>query len=190
MFQGPPAMRICAAAVLAAVLLSGGTSAAEEIRFYGDSVMFSTNSIIDNLKESREHTVFMKALRSVGLVQSLANKGPFTLFAPENEAFAKLPADFSESIFRRVNRGEMARLLACHIVAENSLAGERLLSRLKSGGPLTLRTLGGCMLILEHKDGMVSVSDESGNRAKIVEGDILQTNGVMQLIDTVLIPNP
>jgi uncharacterized surface protein with fasciclin (FAS1) repeats len=144
-------MRIRAAAVLAAMMLSGGTSAAEEIRFHGKSVMFSTNSIISNLLASREHTLLMKALRSVGLEQPLLYQGNYTLFAPVDEAFAKLPADFSESLFRRVNRSEMAKLLACHIVADNRFAGKKLVDQLKPGAPLVLKTLGGCMLKLSGR---------------------------------------
>lgn len=181
-------MRISAAALLAALILGGGTSAAEEIRFYGKSVMFSTNSIIDNLKESRELTVFMKALRSVGLVKSLLNKGPFTLFAPVDDAFAKLPGDFSESIFRRVNRGELAKLLACHIVADRGAAGKKLLSQIKPGAPVALKTLGGCVLTLEIRRGEVYVTDDAGNQGKVLLADILQTNGVIQLTDRVFIP--
>jgi uncharacterized surface protein with fasciclin (FAS1) repeats len=189
MFQGPPAMRICAAAVVAAVLLTGETSAAEEIRFYGNSVMFSTNSIISNLLASREHTLLMKALRSVGLEQPLLYQGNYTLFAPIDEAFTKLPSDFSESLFRRVNRSEMAKLLACHIVTDNRFAGEKLVDQLKPGAPLVLKTLGGCLLKLEVKDGAVFVTDESGNQGKIIEADIRQTNGLIELIDQVFVPN-
>ena len=178
------------AAVLSACLCAGQAAASEEIRFYGKSVMFSTNSIIDNLKESRELTVFMKALRSVGLVKSLAHKGPFTLFAPVNDAFAKLPGDYSESIFRRVNRSEMAKLLACHIVADSGFAGEKLVEQLKPGAPLVLETLGGCVLKLEAKDGAVFITDESGHQGKVIEADILQTNGLIQLIDHVFVPKP
>jgi uncharacterized surface protein with fasciclin (FAS1) repeats len=183
-----PAMSIRAAALLAAVLLTGARSAAEEIRFHGNSVMYSNNNIISNLIASRDHTKLMDALRSVGLEQSLLHQGLFTLFAPDNEAFSKLPADYAESIFRRVNREDMARLLACHIVAEGNLAGRKLFEKLRLEGPQTLRTLGGCRLELEIKDGAIFVRDESGHQAKILEADILQSNGMIQLTDQVFVP--
>jgi uncharacterized surface protein with fasciclin (FAS1) repeats len=181
-------MKKLTAALFAACLCAGSAAASEEIRFHGKSVMFSTNSIISNLLASREHTMLMKALRSVGLEQPLLYQGKYTLFAPVDEAFAKLPSDYSESIFRRVNRSEMARLLACHIVADNRYAGEKLVDQLKPGAPLVLKTLGGCMLKLEAKDGAVFVTDESGNQGKIIEADIRQTNGLIELIDHVFVP--
>jgi uncharacterized surface protein with fasciclin (FAS1) repeats len=181
-------MKKLTAALLAACLCSGSAAASEEIRFHGKSVMFSTNSIVSNLLASREHTKLMKAMRSVGLEQPLLYQGSFTLFAPDDEAFAKLPADFSESIFRRVNRSQMAKLLACHIVMDQGQAGQKLLDRMKPGAPLLLPTLGGCVLKLELKDGVVLVTDESGNQARIIEADILQTNGLIELTDRVFVP--
>jgi uncharacterized surface protein with fasciclin (FAS1) repeats len=182
-------MKKIAASLLAAVLFNGPAAGAEEIRFYGKSVMFSTNTITGNLLESREHKVLMKALRSVGLEQSLLHSGLYTLFAPDDAAFAKLPQDYSESIFRRVNRSEMAKLLSCHIVAEGDLAGRKLLDRLKPDNVLTLKTLGGCVLRLELREGSAYVTDESGNEGKILEADILQTNGMIQMTDRVFVPN-
>jgi uncharacterized surface protein with fasciclin (FAS1) repeats len=176
------------AALFAAAIFAGPAAASEEIRFHGKSVMFSTNSITSNLLASREHTLLMKALRSVGLEQPLLYQGNFTLFAPIDDAFAKLPSDYSESIFRRVNRSEMAKLLACHIVADSRFAGKKLVDQLKPGAPHLLKTLGGCMLTLEKKDGAVFVTDESGNQGKIIEADILQTNGLIELIDQVFVP--
>ena len=181
-------MKKLIAAMFAAGLCAGTAGASEEIRFHGKSVMFSTNSIVSNLLASREHMLLMKALRSVGLEQPLLYQGNFTLFAPVDDAFAKLPADFSESIFRRVNRSEMAKLLACHIVADSRFAGQKLVDQLRPGAPLLLKTLGGCVLKLELKDGTVFVTDESGNQGKIIEADILQTNGLIELIDQVFVP--
>jgi uncharacterized surface protein with fasciclin (FAS1) repeats len=181
-------MKKLTSALFATCLCAGAAAASEEIRFHGKSVMFSTNSIISNLLASHEHTILMKALRSVGLEQPLLYQGNFTLFAPVDDAFAKLPADFSESLFRRVNRREMARLLACHIVADDRSAGEKLVDQLKPGAPLVLKTLGGCLLKLEAKDGAVFVTDESGNQGKIIEADIRQTNGLIELIDHVFVP--
>jgi uncharacterized surface protein with fasciclin (FAS1) repeats len=181
-------MKKAAAALLTAAFLAGPADASEEIRFFGRAVMFSTNTITGNIIESREHTVLMRALRSVGLEQSLLRQGLYTLFAPDDAAFARLPQDYSESIFRRVNRNEMAKLLSCHIVAQGDLAGRRLMDRLKRDKLLTLTTLGGCALRLALRQGTLFVTDEAGNVGKILEADILQANGMIQLIDRVLVP--
>lgn len=169
-------------------LCAAPAAASEEIRFHGKSVMFSTNSITSNLLASREHAKLMQALRSVGLEQPLLFQGKFTLFAPDDDAFAKLPEDFSRSIFRRVNRDEMAKLLACHIVTEEGSGGAKLLDRLKHGAELSLKTLGGCVLTMQLRDGVVFVTDEMGNQAKILEADILQTNGMIEITDRVFAP--
>ena len=176
------------AALFAVGLCAGTAAASEEIRFHGKSVMFSSSSIIGNLMQSSEHTKLVKALKSVGLDQPLLHSGLFTLFAPDNDAFDKLPADYAESIFRRVNRSDLAKLLACHIAAEGDLAGRKLLGSLKPDAPRAVKTLGGCMLTLELKDGLVFVTDESGQMSKVIEADVLQTNGMIQLIDRVLVP--
>jgi uncharacterized surface protein with fasciclin (FAS1) repeats len=178
------------AALFAAGLCAWTAAASEEIRFHGKSVMFSSSSITGNLMQSREHTKLVKALKSVGLDQPLLHSGLFTLFAPGDDAFDKLPADYAESIFRRVNRVELAKLLACHIVSEGKYAGKKLRDRLGPDGKATLKTLGGCLLTLESKDGSLFVTDESGNRGEILEADILQTNGMIDLTDKVMVPRP
>jgi uncharacterized surface protein with fasciclin (FAS1) repeats len=170
-------------------LAASSTLAAEEIRFYGKSVMFSTNTITGNIMESREHTMLMKAMRSVGLEFSLWEPGSYTLFAPDDAAFARLPASYSEEIFQRRNRDEMAKLLACHLVVGTDLAGLRLKQSLKAGQPLKIRTLGGCVLTVRIVDGAMQVIDEKGGVANVVIDDVLQQNGMIQIIDHVLIPS-
>jgi uncharacterized surface protein with fasciclin (FAS1) repeats len=170
-------------------LAANAALAAEEIRFYGKAVMFSTNTITGNIIESREHTMLMRAMRSVGLELSLWEPGSFTMFAPDDAAFAKLPASFSEEIFQRRNRDEMAKLLACHIIAGTDLAGSRLKDVLKPGQPIRIQTLGGCTLTLRLVDGAIQVTDEKGNVANILIDDVAQRNGMIQIIDHVLLPS-
>jgi uncharacterized surface protein with fasciclin (FAS1) repeats len=177
------------AIALVAALVASSALAAEEIRFFGKAVMFSTNTITANIMESREHTMLMKAMRSVGLELSLWEPGAFTMFAPDDVAFAKLPASFTEEIFQRRNRDEMARLLACHIIAGTDFAGSRLKDWLKSGEPLKLQTLGGCILTLQLIDGVIHVGDEKGNVANVLIDDVVQRNGMIQIIDRVLLPS-
>jgi uncharacterized surface protein with fasciclin (FAS1) repeats len=163
--------------------------AAEEIRFYGKAVMFSTNTITGNIIESREHTRLLKAMRLVGLELSLWEPGSFTLFAPDDAAFAKLPASFADEIFQRRNRDEMAKLLACHIIAGTELAGLRLKQVVKAGEPLKVQTLGGCTLTLRLVDGVIQVIDGKGSVANILGDDVMQQNGMIQIIDRVLMPS-
>jgi uncharacterized surface protein with fasciclin (FAS1) repeats len=177
------------AIALTLALAAGAAQAAEEIRFYGKAVMFSTNTITGNILESREHTRLAKALRSVGLELSLWEEGSFTLFAPDDAAFAKLPVSYSDEIFQRRNRDQMARLLACHLIVGTDFAGLRLKQSLKPDEPLKLETLGGCVLTLKLVDGIMQVIDEKGSVANIIMDDVVQRNGMIQIIDRVLIPS-
>jgi uncharacterized surface protein with fasciclin (FAS1) repeats len=180
-------MRLATALFLA--LAANAALAAEEIRFYGKAVMFSTNTITGNIIESREHTRLLKAMRSVGLELSLWEPGSFTLFAPDDAAFSKLPPSYSDEIFQRRNRDEMARLLACHLIVGTDLAGLRLKQSMKPGQSLKLQTLGGCMLTLRLVDGVIQVVDEKGGVANVIVDDVVQRNGMIQIIDRVLIPS-
>jgi uncharacterized surface protein with fasciclin (FAS1) repeats len=169
-------------------LAANAAIAAEEIRFHGKSVMFSTNTITGNIMESREHTLLLKAMRSVGLELSLWEPGSFTLFAPDDAAFARLPVSLSEEIFQRRNRDDMAKLLACHIVAGTDLAGLRLKEKLQANVPLKVQTLGGCVLTARLVEGAIQVVDERGNVANVLTDDVVQENGMIQIIDNVLRP--
>ncbi len=177
------------AIALAAALVAGSAFAAEEIRFFGKAVMFSTNTITANIMESREHTMLMKAMRSVGLELSLWEPGSFTLFAPDDSAFAKLPVSYADEIFQRRNRNEMARLLACHIIAGTDMAGLRLKNAFRPGQSLKIQTLGGCTLTLRLVDGALQVIDGKGNTANVIIDDVVQRNGMIQIIDRVLLPS-
>jgi uncharacterized surface protein with fasciclin (FAS1) repeats len=176
------------AIALTFALAAFAAQAAEEIRFYGKAVMFSTSTITGNILESREHTSLAKAMRSVGLELSLWKAGSFTLFAPDDAAFAKLPADYSDEIFHRRNRDQMARLLACHLVVGTDMAGLKLKQSVKPDEPLKLRTLGGCELKLKLVGGVIQVIDEKGNAANVILDDVAQRNGMIQIVDRVLIP--
>jgi uncharacterized surface protein with fasciclin (FAS1) repeats len=151
--------------------------------------MYSSKTIISNVLGTRELTVLAGAMRSVRLDQPLLRNGTYTLFAPPNDAFSDLPADLSKNIFRRSYRKEMAKILACHIVSNGPLAGTRLRDVLAEGQTLYAKTLGGCVLVLERSGGAAFVTDETGRRARIIEADIAQANGMIQITDRVLLPS-
>ncbi|MGB8817365.1 MAG: fasciclin domain-containing protein [Rhizobiaceae bacterium] len=174
---------------IAALGLMVQTGLAEEIRMIGNSVMYSSKSILSNVMDSRTHKTLIKAMRSVKLEQPLMRRGSFTLFAPDDAAFAALPADYSDRVFRRINRDEMAHVLACHIVAGNDLAGRKLSDLVPDGGTLKLVTLGGCKLTLSRKAGKLFVIGPNGEEAEITAVDVLQSNGMVQIINRVILPS-
>lgn len=179
-------MRTAAAIVLAFSLGWCPAARAEEIRMIGQSVMYSTKTILSNVIDSRTHRTLIKAIKSVKLEHPLMTRGAYTMFAPEDAAFAALPEAYSARLFQRVNRDQMARVLACHIVAGNGMAGKRLSGLVAEGQSIQLQTLGGCTLIVRRVDGRLFVSGPDGLDAEILAADVLQSNGMVQIIDRVL----
>lgn len=179
-------MRTAAAIVLAFSLGWCPAARAEEIRMIGQSVMYSTKTILSNVIDSRTHRTLIKAIKSVKLEHPLMARGAYTMFAPDDAAFAALPEAYSARLFQRVNRDQMARVLACHIVAGNEMAGKRLAEMVLEGRPIQLETLGGCKLTVTRMDGKLFVAGSEGFLAEILAADVLQSNGMVHIIDRVL----
>lgn len=180
-------MRILVSIVVALAVM--GSVSAEEIRFIGKSVMFSDYVIIRSLLDSREHKSFVRAARTVGLDRTLLLPGATTVFAPDDAAFAALAPEWKMKVIDRPRRQAVAELLACHIVTDPRYAGRRLSELMKVGDRLVLPTLGGCPLTVTRTDQHYVVEDDGGRTAIVSEADILQANGMMQLIDRVMLPS-
>jgi uncharacterized surface protein with fasciclin (FAS1) repeats len=180
-------MRVLLSMVAAlAVLVS---ASAEEIRFIGKSVMFSDYVIIRSLLDSRDHKSFVRAARTVGLDRTLLLPGSTTVFAPDDAAFAALAPEWKMKIIDRPRRQATAKLLACHIVTDPRYAGRRLSELMRVGDRLVLPTLGGCPLTVTRTDQHYVIEDDGGRKSIISQVDILQANGMMQLIDRVMLPS-
>lgn len=174
--------------MVAALAVLGSTSA-EEIRFIGKSVIFSDYVIIRSLLDSREHKSFVRAARTVGLDRALLLPGATTVFAPDDAAFAALAPEWKLKIIDRPRRQAVAKLLACHIVTDPRYAGRRLSELMKVGNRLVLPTLGGCRLTVTRTNLHYVVEDDGGRTSIISDVDILQANGMVQLIDRVMLPS-
>ncbi len=159
---------------------------AEEIRMIGQSVMYSANTILSNVINSRTHRTLIKAIKSVKLAQPLMKRGAFTIFAPDDAAFAALPEAYAARLFEHVNRDQLARVLACHIVAGNDMAGKRLSDLIADGQSLEIQTLGGCPLIVSRNNGKFLVTGSDGVSAEITAVDVAQSNGMIQVINHVM----
>ena len=172
------------------VLLAGLASAqAEEIRFVGKSVMFSNYVIIRSLLDSRDHKTFVRAARSVDLDQPLLKPGLITVFAPTDAAFADLSPKWKTKIIDSPRREAVAKLLACHIVADPRFAGRKIADLLKTTESLTFPTLGGCSLTVSRTPGGFALVDGAGRSSVIPHADIVQSNGMIQIVDAVLLPS-
>ena len=154
----------------------------------GGSAMYPSKDIIDNAVNSNDHTTLVAAVKAAGLVSTLKGAGPFTVFAPTNEAFAKLPAGTVDDLLKPENKAQLTKVLTYHVVA-GRIGSKALLKMIKkAGGKATLKTVQGDNIYASADNGMITIWDESGNKAMITIADVWQSNGVIHVIDTVLLP--
>jgi uncharacterized surface protein with fasciclin (FAS1) repeats len=156
----------------------------------GGQAMLPTRDIVDNAVNSADHTTLVAAVKAAGLVETLKGKGPFTVFAPVNAAFAALPAGTVETLLKPENKAALAGVLTYHVVAGrvDAAALERAIRA--GGGRATLKTVaGGSLTAMMNGPRNIVVQDAKGNVANVSTYDVRQSNGVIHVIDKVLLPN-
>ncbi len=154
----------------------------------GGAAMFADKNIVENAVNSKDHTTLVAAVQAAGLVETLQGDGPFTVFAPTNDAFAKLPAGTVETLLKPENKDQLVKILTCHVVGKAVMA-EALNQMIKDdGGNHPVPTLGGCTLQASYEGDMIKLTDENGNSATVTIADVKQSNGVIHVIDTVMLP--
>jgi uncharacterized surface protein with fasciclin (FAS1) repeats len=154
----------------------------------GGAAMYKTRNIVENAVNSADHTTLVAAVKAAGLVDTLKGKGPFTVFAPVNSAFAALPSGTVETLLRPENKGTLTKVLTYHVVA-GKMDAKSLMKAIKKGnGTAELRTVAGGRLWAMMDGRNVVIKDEKGNRALVTIADVRQSNGVIHVIDTVLMP--
>ena len=184
------ALACAAAAGLAfAALTTVPTFAKDATVMVGGAPMYPSKNIIQNAVNSKDHTTLVAAVKAAGLVDTLEGKGPFTVFAPTNDAFAKLPAGTVDTLLKPENKDQLTRVLAYHVVPGRITAKDLMDKISRGGGKATLKTVEGADLTFEMKDGAIRVWDAKGDTAKITIKNVLQSNGVIHVIDTVLLPS-
>ena len=171
----------------AALALSAGMAFAEN-PMVGGAAMFDTKNIIENAVNSADHTTLVAAVQAAGLVETLSGAGPFTVLAPTNEAFAKLPAGTVENLLKPENKDTLTKILTCHVVGKAVMADAIMGMIEADGGAHKFTTVGGCEFTMSAKDGMVMIEDGMGHMATVTIADVKQSNGVIHVIDTVLLP--
>ena len=174
----------------AALALALATPAlAEDTVIVGGMEMYPSKNIVENAVNSADHTTLVAAVQAAGLVDTLASAGPFTVFAPVNAAFAELPAGTVETLLKPENKATLTAVLTYHVVAGKVSAADVVAAIKAGGGKATLTTVQGGMLTATMNGPMnVVVTDENGNSANIVTYDVMQSNGVIHVIDAVLLP--
>lgn len=157
-------------------------------KMVGGAEMFPNKNIIENAVNSKDHTTLVAAVKAADLVETLSGAGPFTVFAPTNEAFDMVPKDALASLMKPENKKALAGILTYHVVAGKVSAAD-LMKQIKDGnGTATLTTVAGGKLTAMEKDGNVYLKDEKGGEAMVSIADVDQSNGVIHVIDHVLMP--
>lgn len=175
--------------ILAAVFaLSTAVPAFAENPMVGGAAMFEDKNIIENAVNSADHTTLVAAVKAAGLVETLSGAGPFTVFAPTNAAFEKLPAGTVDNLLKPENKDTLTKILTCHVVAADAMSDAIKGMVQKDGGKHTVATVGGCDFTVTTKGGNVMIEDGQGNMATVTVADVKQSNGVIHVIDTVLLP--
>ncbi len=180
--------------VLAAALaLMFGFSAlhasAQKDPMVGGAAMYPTKNIVENAVNSKDHTTLVAAVKAAGLVDTLESPGPFTVFAPTNEAFEKLPAGTVDTLLKPENLAQLKKILTYHVVA-GKLTAKDIAKQIKAGGgKATLTTVEGGTLTAMMKGGKLVLTDEKGGTATVTIANVYQSNGMIHVIDTVLMPN-
>lgn len=155
----------------------------------GGQKMYADKDIIDNAVHSADHTTLVAAVKAAGLVDTLKGPGPFTVFAPTNEAFAKLPAGTVEMLLKPENKDALVKILTYHVVS-GRLTRAALEKQIRDGGgKAQLKTVSGGTLTAEIHDGKLMLVDEKGGMSTVTIQNVMQSNGVIQVVDTVLMPN-
>src|SRR5258708_21778611 len=155
----------------------------------GGAPMYPSRNIIQNAVNSKDHTTLVAAVKAAGLVDTLSESGPFTVFAPTNAAFAKLPPGTVDSLLKPENKDKLVAVLTYHVVPGRMSAKDLMDAAKKAGGQAKLKTVEGDTLTVEAKGSTLSICDSKGNVSKVTIQNVFQSNGVIQVIDTVLLPS-
>lgn len=185
--------RFHAAALAATLALAFGVAAstgfaAEKTVTVGGAPMYPSKNIVQNAVNSKDHTTLVAAVKAAGLVDTLQSPGPFTVFAPTNEAFKKLPTGTVETLLKPENKQTLTNVLTYHVVP-GRLTAKDLMAKIEMGhGKAMLKTVEGADLTFQMKDGKLWVIDAKGDTAQVTIRNVMQSNGVIHVIDTVLLP--
>ena len=183
----------CAAALAAGVGLAAPSfvlpALAEMTKMVGGAPMYPSKNIIENAVNSKDHTTLVAAVKAAGLVDTLEGAGPFTVFAPTNEAFARLPAGTVETLLKPENKGMLTSILTYHVVPGRLTEAEIDSLIRDGGGKAMMKTVQGEELTFQRAGGRLWVIDAKGDKAEVTIPNVMQSNGVIQVINKVLLPS-
>ncbi|MBV8338025.1 MAG: fasciclin domain-containing protein [Alphaproteobacteria bacterium] len=181
-------IKLMSATAIIALSLGAGALAAMD-PMVGGAPMYDTKNIIQNAVNSKDHTTLVAAVKAAGLVPTLEGAGPFTVFAPTNEAFAALPAGTVDTLLKPENKGQLTQILTYHVVPGryDAMYLDHVI-KTTPGGRVSLKTAEGELLIATEIGNALTITDQKGNTARVTIPDVYQSNGVIMVIDKVLMP--
>ena len=165
-----------------------GKMAKEKTVEVGGAPMYPSKNIIENAVNSKDHTTLVAAVKAAGLVETLSGPGPFTVFAPTNAAFDKLPKGTVDNLLKPENKSKLTGVLTYHVLAGKFNAKDVMAAIKKGGGKATMKTVAGGELSFSMKGDKLMVSDANGGMAMVTIADVNQSNGVIHVVDSVLLP--
>ena len=185
--------RSLASTALALSLASAASAALAQMSMGGDpmvggAAMYPTKNIVENAVNSKDHTTLVAAVKAAGLVDTLEQPGPYTVFAPTNEAFAKLPPGTVDTLLKPENKGQLTQVLTYHVVPGRLTAMDLTAMVKQGGGKATLTTVEGEPLVVTSRHHHLDITDSKGDVARVTIADVNQSNGVIHVVDTVLLP--
>lgn len=181
--------KLLLAVLLAVGVVSPHSAMAQKDPDVGGAAMYPNKTIVENAVNSPIHKTLVAAVKAAGLVDTLNGPGPFTVFAPTDDAFSKLPAGTVDTLTQPENKAQLTKILTYHVV-KGRISSKQLAKMIKKGhGTATLTTVEGGTLKAMMNGNMITLTDEKGGTANITTADVFQSNGVIHVIDTVLMPN-
>jgi uncharacterized surface protein with fasciclin (FAS1) repeats len=182
--------KITSGILAGAVALSALTAvaSAQDNPMVGGAAMYADKNIVENAVNSADHTTLVAAVQAAGLVETLSGEGPFTVFAPVNAAFEALPAGTVDTLLKPENKDMLTKVLTCHVVAADAMSDAIGQMIADDGGTHPVNTVGGCVLQAKMDGDKITLTDETGGVATVTIADVDQSNGVIHVIDKVLLP--
>ena len=180
---------VFAIAVIAGSTVTSAQMMKDENPMVGGAAMYKTKTIVDNAVNSKDHTTLVAAVQAAGLVDTLKSLGPFTVLAPTNAAFDKLPAGTVETLIKPENKATLTKVLTYHVIAGNNDSKAIMKAIKNGGGKAEFKTVSGGTLTAMIQGNSVVLMDEKGGRSTVTIADVRQSNGVIHVIDSVVLPN-
>ncbi len=176
-------------AAFALVAMATASKSYAQTKMVGGAPMYPTKDIVDNAVNSKDHTTLVAAVKAAGLVETLKGAGPFTVFAPTNEAFDKLPQGTVATLLKPENKATLTKVLTYHVVSGKVSAAD-LMAKIKAGhGKAELKTVSGGTLTAMANGKKIYLVDEKGGKSWVTIADVFQKNGVIHVVNAVLMPN-